>query len=110
MSAEALSEALGLKGYEVEGTWQNDGTLYVQVTGLAGLGPHFRHRLLHDRQMTRYGELSLREPSRASREMALYFTRAKMRCTTDVLVRRSPSLSTRTDKDVRPTKASFLLA
>ena len=31
MSAEALYEAMGLEGYEVEGTWENDGTLYVQV-------------------------------------------------------------------------------
>jgi hypothetical protein len=33
----------------------------------------------------------------------LYLTRANMRCTTVILVRRSPSLSTRTDEDVRPT-------
>jgi transposase len=31
MSAEALYEAMGLEGYEVEGTWEDDGTLYVQV-------------------------------------------------------------------------------
>ena len=32
MSAEALYEAMGLKGYEVEGTWTGDeGILYVQV-------------------------------------------------------------------------------
>ena len=31
MSAEALYEAMGLEDYEVEGTWENDGTLYVQV-------------------------------------------------------------------------------
>ena len=31
MSAEALYEALGLGGYEVEGTWEDDWTLYVRV-------------------------------------------------------------------------------
>ena len=31
MSAEALYEAMGLEGYEVEGTWESDGTIYVQV-------------------------------------------------------------------------------
>lgn len=31
MSAEALYEAMGLEGYKVEGTWENDGALYVQV-------------------------------------------------------------------------------
>ena len=31
MSAEALYKAMGLEGYEVEGTWENDGTLSVQV-------------------------------------------------------------------------------
>ena len=32
MSAEALYEAMGLKGYLVEGTWTgDDGVLYVQV-------------------------------------------------------------------------------
>jgi hypothetical protein len=39
----------------------------------------------------------------------IYFTRVKMRCTTDVLFRRSPSLSTRTDKDVRPTNCLISL-
>jgi hypothetical protein len=34
----------------------------------------------------------------------LYFTRDSLRRTTDVLVRRSPKFSSRTDKDVRPTK------
>ena len=31
MSAEGLYEAMGLEGYEVEGTWEDDGTIYVQV-------------------------------------------------------------------------------
>ena len=31
MSAEALYEAMGLEGYEVEGTWEDDGTIFVQV-------------------------------------------------------------------------------
>ena len=32
MSAEALYEAMGLQGYDVEGTWKgDDGVLYVQV-------------------------------------------------------------------------------
>ncbi len=34
----------------------------------------------------------------------LYFAWAQLRRTTDVLVRRSSKLSTRTDADVRPTK------
>ncbi len=31
MSAEALYEAMGIEGYEVEGAWDDDGTLRVQV-------------------------------------------------------------------------------
>ncbi len=31
MSAEGLYEAMGLEGYEVEGTWEDEGTLYIQV-------------------------------------------------------------------------------
>ncbi len=60
--------------------------------------------LASDLAKQRLTEVAYRAEHPLTQSHFLDFTRARWRRTTDVLVRRSPTCSTRTDEDVRPTK------